>query len=267
LEDARGKIRDARERLERNQSEISAKVSKIKDLQDQVIKMKKNSDHLHKIGDTLENELSKTAKATEEHKNKRLTAKHELMTILRKLEAEQGLCKKLNDSIKFTFTPKALSQQQLLQESIVHIETELLNLAKSRNKMLPPSPADVVACMNGEKFGESRIAAVNGNVEGSALNDNSRQGPKLESDSNRHIANLENETKRVSQGIMALMSCVERLRLLITDTGEKSCMTVLTDFLAQAKIKQEQENNRKKDKKKIWFTSRNNLDYRSTTSK
>eukprot|EP00553_Chaetoceros_curvisetus_P014700 CAMPEP_0204645840 /NCGR_PEP_ID=MMETSP0718-20130828/3602_1 /ASSEMBLY_ACC=CAM_ASM_000674 /TAXON_ID=230516 /ORGANISM="Chaetoceros curvisetus" /LENGTH=49 /DNA_ID= /DNA_START= /DNA_END= /DNA_ORIENTATION= len=42
------------------------------------------------LGDNFELELHKSAQETEEHKNKRLTAEYELMTILRKLEAEQA---------------------------------------------------------------------------------------------------------------------------------------------------------------------------------
>jgi hypothetical protein len=86
--------------------------------------------------------LSRSANETEEHKNKRLAAKHELMTVLRTLEVERDVSNKLRDSIKFTFTPKALSQQQLLKESLEEFEAQLLKLSQRLGKPLPP-PANV----------------------------------------------------------------------------------------------------------------------------
>ena len=60
---------------------------------------------------------TRSTQETEAHELERLRSKNELMGVLKKLEAEQAVCSRLKDSIKFTFTPKALSQQQLLSES------------------------------------------------------------------------------------------------------------------------------------------------------
>ena len=86
-----------------------------RELQRDLNRIKKDSENLHKVGDTLEMKLSRSATETEEHKNKRLAAKNELMTVLKTLEAEREVSSRLRDAIKFTFTPKALSQQQLLK--------------------------------------------------------------------------------------------------------------------------------------------------------
>mmetsp|Transcript_8168 Transcript_8168/g.10001 ORF Transcript_8168/g.10001 Transcript_8168/m.10001 type:complete len:603 (+) Transcript_8168:34-1842(+) len=258
LDDARAKLRELRERLAQLTSELTVKDKRIKELQQRVVKMKKDSEQLHKIGDSLENELHKTAKETEEHKTKRLTAKHELMTILRKLEVEQSHTKKLRDCLKLTFAPKALSQQQLLREGICHLEQELEGLARYLGKNLSLPPREVEACINGETFGSTSAVNrgdttadispsesleeedANTSLERPAMMDRqrsngSRQGPKnVEWDSNRLISNLEDETQRVSQGIMALLSCVERLHFLIADPGERGCMTALQELLTKS---------------------------------
>ena len=48
--------------------------------------MKKDTEQMSRIEGNLEAKLSRSAMETEDHKNKRLAAKHELMTVLQKLE-------------------------------------------------------------------------------------------------------------------------------------------------------------------------------------
>jgi len=199
--------------------------------------MRKSSEKLHKMGDTLEHELVKSAAETEEHKNKRLTAKHELMTILRTLEAERNISGKLRDSIKFTFTPKALSQQQLLTESLKEFEGELLKLSRRLGRQLPPSQIqnDDADNNEGEGNGQSGNASMNAASPGTAGRKKNIRG-RSELDSDRLLSNLESETQKVSQGIMALTSSVERLHYLLDDSHDRSCMNVLTHVLAGVKL-------------------------------
>jgi hypothetical protein len=195
-----------------------------RELQRDLNRIKKDSDNLHKVGDTLEMKLSRSANETEEHKNKRLAAKHELMTVLRTLEVERDVSNKLRDSIKFTFTPKALSQQQLLKESLEEFDAQLLKLSQRLGKPLPP-PANVNgdASMNdlSDSAGGSDVDIVEVNGD----------GKRTEADMNRLIAKLEYETQHVSQCIMALTGGVERMNVLLDASGNRTCFTSLSEIL------------------------------------
>lgn len=177
---------------------------------------------MSRMGDQMNVKLSQRAQETETHKNKRLTAKQELMTVLETLEAEREVTSKLQDSIKFTFTPKALSQQQILKENLRDFEHELIRLSQRLGKPLPPShdtPAETFALQNDDEDVDS---------EGGTSGRRSRS----QIDANHLLSNLEDETQRVSQCIMAMTANVERLHVLIAQSGERTCATLLSDLLA-----------------------------------
>eukprot|EP00549_Striatella_unipunctata_P025309 CAMPEP_0118714256 /NCGR_PEP_ID=MMETSP0800-20121206/26076_1 /TAXON_ID=210618 ORGANISM="Striatella unipunctata, Strain CCMP2910" /NCGR_SAMPLE_ID=MMETSP0800 /ASSEMBLY_ACC=CAM_ASM_000638 /LENGTH=187 /DNA_ID=CAMNT_0006620009 /DNA_START=199 /DNA_END=762 /DNA_ORIENTATION=- len=167
-------------------------------------------------------ELHRSAQETEEHKNKRLTAKHELMVILRTLEAERAVSAKLRDSLKFTFTPKAQSQQQLLQESLQDFETELFRLSRRLNKPLPAATEAAEAFDDGFSGEDPASPAAQRKKHSSGTN-------KSEVDSAHLISHLENETQRVSQGIMALISNIERFHVILKE--DRNCAASFADFL------------------------------------
>jgi hypothetical protein len=194
-----------------------------RELQRDLNRIKKDSENLHRVGDTLEMKLSRSANETEEHKNKRLAAKHELMTVLRTLEAEREVSNKLRDSIKYTFTPKALSQQQLLKESLEEFKTQLLKLSQRLGKPLPPANA------SGDVLNDLSESTTPGDdvdiVEATG------DGKRSEADMNRLIAKLEYETQHVSQCILALTGGVERMHLLLDASGNRTCYTALSEIL------------------------------------
>jgi hypothetical protein len=178
-----------------------------RELQRDLNRMKKDSESLHKAGDTIQMKLSRSTNETEEHKHKRLAAKHELMTVLRTLEAERELTNRLRDNIKYTFTPKSLSQQQLIHEALEEFENQLLKLAQRLSVPLPPtsnsvSPMDLSDGVPG--------------IETATLDDD--------------VAKLDHETQRVSQSIMSLSDNVERLRVMLDMGGGRSCASVLTEL-------------------------------------
>jgi myosin heavy subunit len=204
-----------------------------RELQRDLNRIKKDSDDMHKIGDKMEMKLSRSAQETEEHKNKRLTAKHELMTVLRTLEGEREVSSKLRDSLKFTFTPKALSQQQLLKESLQEFETELQNLSRRLGKPYLP-PTDSVNLFSTDDTLDSQADGVAlASNDDDADNDAESVLMKNRSaiDSTHLISNLENETQRVSQCIMALTSSIERMHALLHVNGTQTCFTALTGLL------------------------------------
>ncbi len=225
--------------------------NKNRELVREITRIKKNTEQLHNLGSNLELELHKSAQETEEHKQKRNTAKHELMTMLRKLEAEQGVSEKLRDSIKFTFTPKALSQQQLLSESLDDFERELLKLSRRLGKTLPARIHSVshdstgtdggTGGADGNGQGQEGVSTGTGTaVSGGSTSDsngtkvkkNAKANSRSEWDTTRLLSNLEHETQLVSKEIMALNSSVERLHMLLDDSGEKNCVSTLNELFS-----------------------------------
>jgi chromosome segregation ATPase len=194
-----------------------------RELQRDLNRIKKDSENLHKVGDTLGMKLSRSATETEEHKNKRVAAKHELMTVLRALEAERDITAKLRDTIKFTFTPKALSQQQLLQESLEEFEAQLHKLSRRLGRPLPPSTVDAPP---------SDLSETSGEENGSSSNPDQHKASRSDADVNRLIAKLEHETQAVSQCIMALTGNVERMHMVLDASGERNCVSVLAEILS-----------------------------------
>jgi len=95
LKDTSAALQTVRGKLEHVTHQFDNAATKNRELTREISRMKKNAEQMLTLGDNLEFELHKSAQETEEHKNKRLTAKHELMTILRKLEAEQAVNSKL----------------------------------------------------------------------------------------------------------------------------------------------------------------------------
>lgn len=242
LVETNGALTNVRNKVESVGEECTRVQNRNRDLVREVTRMKKNSEHLHQMGDNLELELHKSTQETEEHKSKRQTAKHEMMSMLRKLEAEQAVSTRLRDSVKFTFTPKALSQQQLLTESLQDFEANLFKLSRRLGKPLPPSPileADGsdsgVGAENGGTVGEAEASSRRGSGSatgtaggGGSKNGKMKRGSSLsELDTSRLLSNLECETQSVSKCIMALGGAVERLHVILDDSGDKSCVSTI----------------------------------------
>jgi len=234
LQDTRAALRSSRDREEVVQKELESARIKYRELQRDMERMKKNSEQLHKMGSNFQQELEKSASETEEHKNKRMAAKHELMTMVRTLEVERAVSGKLRESIKFTFTPKALSQQQLLSECLRDFEAELERLAIKLGKTLrAPSES------NNDKDGPSGGPVNNdGGESPNVMNGSAKKtkknarASKADMDTERLISNLEHETQHVSKGIMSLVGSIERMRSLLDEDHAFSCMNYFAHFLA-----------------------------------
>ena len=91
---------------------------RIRELAKDNLKLKKNTQQLSLLGDTLETKLHQTTQEREEQKHKRLEARHELMTLLRKLEAEQAQTELFKEALTLSLTPKAVRVQILVCEPI-----------------------------------------------------------------------------------------------------------------------------------------------------
>ena len=206
-----------------------------RELQRDLNKIKKDSENQHKVGDSLNAKLSSSAKETEQHKNKRLAAKQELMSVLGQLESEREITNKLRDSVRFTFTAKAQSQHQLLQENLTEFNTQLEALARRLGRPIPlgndrPSqtlPSLVMEAVDeSEASGHDDLSAASNGTNGGA----SKEQRRILLETTRLLAKLEVETQHISQGIMALTSCIEQMATLISGGGDKTCFTSLGDI-------------------------------------
>lgn len=187
-----------------------------RELQRDLNRIKKDSENLHKVGDTLEMKLSRSANETEEHKSKRLAAKQELMTVLRTLETERQITSLLKESFKFKLTPKVLNQQESLNDGLAEFEHQLLKLAIRLGK---PSNSDSFNVCKPFQF--------------TAGGDN---GHQPDSDSIFLIAKLEHEIQGVSDIIKRFLTNVNSLRDLIDESGERTCFTVFNELLTSGSL-------------------------------
>jgi hypothetical protein len=180
-----------------------------RELQRDVNKTKKEYENFHKVGGTHEVKPSRSVNETDENKNKRLAAKHELMNVLRQLEIEKDAGAKLRDSIKFTFTPKALSQQQLLRESLSDLEAQLSKLSLRLGKPLLTATTTVMESIDVS------------------------EGPYEDVRDPQHlVTKLDFETQRVSKGIMDISSAIERMQMTLDASGDRSCFTAFSEILS-----------------------------------
>lgn len=224
LEETRASLRSSRDREEVIQKELEAARLKYRELQRDTERMKRNSEQLHRAGNNLEQELEKSASETEEHKKKRMSAKHEIMQMVRTLEVERAVSAKLRESVKFTFTPKALSQQELLTECLRDFQVELERLAAKTGKTLLPSSE------SNEQVRDVLDRADSSGSNGASRKSRKTRASKADMDAERLVSNLEQETQHVSKGIMALAGSIEKMRSLLSD--DFGCMTYFSNILA-----------------------------------
>jgi hypothetical protein len=225
LQETRASLTSSREREESLQKELESARIKYREVQRDMERMKRNAEALHNMGNNLEQELEKSANETEEHKKKRISAKHELMTMMRTLEVERGVSEKLREAMKFTFAPKAQSQQQLLSECLRDFEQELDRLSLKLGKSLMPQSQTTSS-------EPSKIEEPNerSDSNGSAKKGRRGRASKADVDTERLVSNLEQETQHVSKGIMALVNSIERMRMLLDEDNSFNCMAFLSQL-------------------------------------
>jgi hypothetical protein len=219
-----------------------------RELQRDMTKMKKDSEKMLKAGGTLEARLSRSAQESEDHRNKRIQAKHELMSVLSQLETERAVNNRLQESIKMTFTPKALSQQQTIQEALDEFEGALQKLSTRLGRPLPPPPMDTTSELLADPIGD------HGSDDGSILgtnfdvsdDDDVRSGLSSgtnlsEINTNKALQKLESETRRVSRNIVSFSSSVERMHALLDGAGPRNCVDVFSSMLLGGNSGQNEE--------------------------
>ena len=130
--------------------------------------------------------------------------------MVRTLEIEKSVNGKLRESLKFTFTPKAISQQQLLTDCLQDFETELERLAIKLGKTLSPPLS------TGDHSSDEASSTVDS--QNTSSSKKGKRNARADTDTERLITNLENETQHVSKGIMTLARSIERMKTLM-DAG------------------------------------------------
>jgi myosin heavy subunit len=227
LEETRASLRSSRDREEAFQKEVETTRLKNRELQREMERMKRSSEQLHQAGNSLEQELEKYASETEEHKKKRMSAKHEIMQMVRTLESERAVSAKLKEALKFTLTPKALSQQELLTECLREFDLELERLAIKTGKALQPSAESSEKNRN-ETINGPEASDINGELYSRSKKSRSS---RADVDTERLISNLEQETQHISKGIMALAGNIDRMRSLLNDENMFGCMSYFSNIL------------------------------------
>ena len=81
LDETRASLRSSRDREDVCQKEADAAKLKYRELQRDIERMKRSSEQLRTYQANFEQELEKSANETEEHKKKRISAKHEIMQV------------------------------------------------------------------------------------------------------------------------------------------------------------------------------------------
>jgi DNA repair exonuclease SbcCD ATPase subunit len=193
-----------------------------RELQRDLHRTKKDSENLHKQGDTLEMKLSRSTNETEEHKNKRLAAKQELMSVLHTLENERDLTAKIRDVIKFTLTPNVLNQQKVVKELIEEFGVALEKLSIRLGKPLLTLPSDTT----------QDEAPSNNGLNNRTINSAYGEGTTTNSDIILVVEKLENESQRLSDAISAVATNVDRLLAVVHASGDRTCFTVLSELVS-----------------------------------
>ncbi|MGK3752344.1 MAG: hypothetical protein ACI8RD_004648 [Bacillariaceae sp.] len=205
-----------------------------RELQRDMMKIKKDSEKMNKVGGSLEARLSRSAQQSEDHKNKRIHARNELMSVLGQLEAERAVNIRLQESIKMTFTPKALSQQQTIQEALDDFEGALQKLSTRLGRPLAPNINDSMmgsSSVDNQSLNDDGSIGIN-SMNGTGEGDDDEEGSNISSgtvtlseiNTNRAVQKLENETQRVSRNVLAFSSSVERMNGLLDGAGTRNCV-------------------------------------------
>jgi chromosome segregation ATPase len=219
-------LKDLNQRYKQLHAQWVESQTRNRELQRDVTKMKKDSEKMSQVGGTLEAKLSRSAMESQDHKNKRMAAKNELMAVLRQLEAERDVNNRLRERIKISFTPKALSQQQSIQEILDELEGTMLKVATKLGRILPP-PAVTgnelsMDMMGGQTMEGADVTATSSGESAVAVS---------EANTQRVLNKLDNETKRVSRCIDAISNSAERLQSLVAAPSTRSCVDVFSALL------------------------------------
>ena len=214
-------LKDLNQRYKQLHTQWVEAQTRNRELQRDITKMKMDSEKMSKVGGTLEAKLSRSAQESEDHKNKRLAAKNEVMAVLRQLEVERDVNHRLRERIKEIFTPKALSQQQSIRDLVDNLEGILQKLAVKLGRPIPPPTRNEgsMDALADESPGENLPSASDG---AAAISEATMQ---------RAINKLENETKRVSQYIQAATNTTGRLQSLVDTPSTRGCVGAFSSFL------------------------------------
>lgn len=204
---------------------------KNRELEDKFVSMESTARELQRESDDL--------------KKKRLTAKHETMALLRSLEVERSVSSKLKHEIKYTLLPKSLSQQELLSESLEILKGDLEILTKTKfasqasfNETTFNSVASEDESLEGTFENGQVTENIENNVASTTAGESTQNGRnKSQPEYIQLLIELEAESKKVSMGILALTTNVDRLHELTVhdmnyaETGDKTCASAIAELL------------------------------------
>eukprot|EP00980_Cylindrotheca_fusiformis_P014456 scaffold3857_cov127-Cylindrotheca_fusiformis.AAC.13 len=212
-------LKDFNQRYKQLHSQWVQSQTRNRELQRDVAKTKNDSEKMSKVGGTLEAKLLRSASEIEDHKNKRMAAKNELMAVIAQLEAEKKASNRLKEYVKSTFTPKVQSQQQMLQEKLEHFDAGLKQLATRFGRELPTTRK-----RNGQPNADSETSPKTTNATVGI------QSKISDASTVRILTKLEEETQRVNQHIAKVSTNVDQLQNLLVAPSTKGCVGAMFKF-------------------------------------
>eukprot|EP00978_Attheya_sp_CCMP212_P010023 scaffold24007_cov49-Attheya_sp.AAC.2 len=223
LDETRVSLRQALKRIETQERCMQDQQKSYEALKEECKALQAASQKRNRKGDSLEWELHQSTLQAEEHKNKRLTAKNELLALLKQLEVERAINHQLRNGIKLNILPKASSQSQKVAEAVERLETQLQNLVNYFNVITPPRDE---SSPNSTSFSNTQETIKGSPKDGSISN--------AEGDAAELISELEADTDRTSSGVEELLSGINSMEHLIRrqmNQGEETCISTFSRWV------------------------------------
>ena len=229
LDQTNQSLKDLNQRFKQLHTQWVDSQTRCRELQRDITRMKTDSEKLSKVGGAMEAKLSRSAMEAEDHKNKRLAAKNELMAMLRQLETEKEVNNRLRDTIKDTFTTKALSQQQTMSEALDSFEGALQRLALRLNRPVPP------------RLDTNSVEEQTTNDDGLTVERDNLKFGGSDANTTLLLNKLDTETKRVTNYTMTFMENVDRMNVLVDGSSNRGCVDALQKLIGGPAISSSDE--------------------------
>jgi len=223
-------LTDTRNALDSSRTDLNAREEEIFVLKNEVKVLRSKSDHLNKNDRTLKSDLNSKVKEVEDHKSKRALAKHETMTLLRTLDSEREVSRKLTESIRLFTVPAVLTQQNDIVVLVGSMD-ESLDLL-SRKLGVPDTPSTVPSLRlttsgNEESIKVDKSIEITGLVTDTAGPSQFAGDARVGRNSRVTSSGLDHKIGQLAEDVRAISFRVERLRVLADAANRKSCVGAL----------------------------------------
>lgn len=155
-----------------------------------------------------EQDLKKEREEAADNKAKRITAKNEIMGLLKTLDQEREIASKVSDAMKYNLIPKAQKQYKDIESATASLNADLSKLVK--------------------RLGSKQKLGDVGEFSKSASEKKSTLGLMLK---NQNLSDLDTEMERITAGLTLLCSNVERFSFIVDEEGGGSCLDSILNIV------------------------------------